>query len=432
MKLVKLLFFLTCLSLPLYVVRCKNFALCENFSPLPFTFLEVLILLTFTAWFWWKYTDIKKGNETPSRLLQRLRTPLMIPFSFFLFSGIISTFVAVDTKGALGILKAYFIEGFLFYLVAVDFLKVTSQVRFVLFSMASSAVWISAFALLQAFLDINPFAPQELVRGRVSAVYSSSNAVGLLVAPLFAFVFGWFILEYKERRKEKLWLILSGCLVLMAGGIFVSGSRGAILGLGFGGLFYLSFFLSQMNQFLKRNFSTIFLLVSLLFLACWLVLLANIAHFVPEKPSNNTLLSRTCLWEGAKNLLLERPIIGSGLNDFRETQVPYRTCSLESYQYPHNIILNFWTQTGLLGVVSFFWLSVFLVVSLLRVKKMTLLSISLVAGLVTLFGHGLVDVPFFKNDLSVQFWLFLALGSYLITVKGRRRSFQSDSSFLNN
>jgi hypothetical protein len=31
--------------------------------------------------------------------------------------------------------------------------------------------------------------------------------------------------------------------------------------------------------------------------------------------------------------------------------------------------------------------------------------------LVAVLAHGLVDVPFFKNDLSLQFWAFLALAA---------------------
>jgi len=431
MKLTRWLIFVTSFSLPLYILRCKNFAFCQDFSPLPFTFLEVLILATFAAWIYWKYTEIKKGKETVSRLLQRLRTPFLLPIVLFLLSGVIGTFVSSDLRGALGILKAYFVEGFLLYLVVYDFLIITNNLRFILFSLISSAFWLAIFAIVEAFLGISPFAPQELLRGRVSALYSTSNAIGLLLAPVLAFIFGWLLFELKFTKQSKFWVILLLSLALVSLGIYVSGSRGALLGLSLTALFYLVYFVSRGSKLLQKALPKIFLVVSVISLFGLLVFFLNIGSFTPERPSRGTFLSRPCLWEGAKNLIFDRPLVGSGLNDFRETQEPYRTCSLETYQYPHNILLNFWTQTGFLGVVSFFWLGILLSFKLLSVQKNKLIAVSLVASLVAIFGHGLVDVPFFKNDLSAQFWFLVAVGSYLVSFGGRGgASLSSNSSLL--
>ncbi|MCA9389730.1 MAG: hypothetical protein KC585_03955, partial [Candidatus Magasanikbacteria bacterium] len=68
-------------------------------------------------------------------------------------------------------------------------------------------------------------------------------------------------------------------------------------------------------------------------------------------------------------------------------------------QYPHNIILNFWVETGLAGLLAFFWI----VFAWLKKKEAMLLP------LVALLIHGLVDVPYFKNDLAIVFFLVLAL-----------------------
>ena len=37
------------------------------------------------------------------------------------------------------------------------------------------------------------------------------------------------------------------------------------------------------------------------------------------------------------------------------------------------------------------------------------LALGLMSSLIVIIIHGLVDVPYFKNDLSVIFWIFLAL-----------------------
>ena len=58
MKIVKNLAFITIVSLPLYVIRCKDFIWCV--SPIPFTLLEVLILITFSVWVAWITHSIRK------------------------------------------------------------------------------------------------------------------------------------------------------------------------------------------------------------------------------------------------------------------------------------------------------------------------------------------------------------------------------------
>ena len=141
----------------------------------------------------------------------------------------------------------------------------------------------------------------------------------------------------------------------------------------------------------------------------------NLDSFVPKDSVNNTAQSRICLWDGTKKLIAARPIFGSGLNGFMEVYPEYRTCGEEDLQYPHNIFLNFWVEVGLVGMVSFLTICSLQVRGLLKSNKNSLpLQVGLIAVFVAVLGHGLVDVPFFKNDLAAQFWLVLALGSYLL------------------
>lgn len=91
---------------------------------------------------------------------------------------------------------------------------------------------------------------------------------------------------------------------------------------------------------------------------------------------------------------------------------------LEIYLYPHNIFLNFWTELGLLGVLLFTWLIGRYFFLTWKLKKIatkqggnleTGLLVGLFGAMITVMIHGLVDVPYFKNDLSVLFWLLIAL-----------------------
>ena len=57
-------------------------------------------------------------------------------------------------------------------------------------------------------------------------------------------------------------------------------------------------------------------------------------------------------------MLAHHPIFGSGLSGFASAINPYRNGYAELQIYPHNILLNFWAETGILGLVAFGWLMV--------------------------------------------------------------------------
>ena len=66
-----------------------------------------------------------------------------------------------------------------------------------------------------------------------------------------------------------------------------------------------------------------------------------------------------------------------------------------------------------MGVVAFAWL--FIKYIWINVKNFfkgqgsKILSFTYVAILAQMIIHGLVDVPYFKNDLALVFWVILAL-----------------------
>jgi len=58
-------------------------------------------------------------------------------------------------------------------------------------------------------------------------------------------------------------------------------------------------------------------------------------------------------------MLRQHPIFGAGLSGFAERVAPFwNERHPERFIDPHNIVLNFWVETGLFGVVAFAWLLV--------------------------------------------------------------------------
>jgi O-antigen ligase len=128
--------------------------------------------------------------------------------------------------------------------------------------------------------------------------------------------------------------------------------------------------------------------------------------------------NRLALWQMSQNFLLSSPknfIFGAGIFGFSQIENQARNpAQLEALLYPHNIILNFWLELGLLGLIGFGWLIIkFFKQGLQACKLQTinckLLSLGLLAGMVAVLVHGLIDVPYFKNDLALLFWIIVAL-----------------------
>ncbi|MDQ6719839.1 MAG: O-antigen ligase family protein, partial [Candidatus Dormibacteraeota bacterium] len=125
---------------------------------------------------------------------------------------------------------------------------------------------------------------------------------------------------------------------------------------------------------------------------------------------------RVHIWEATLRMLRDHPIFGAGLNAYQSTMAPYRATSAYPVPepYPHNIALTAWTEVGILGLVAFMYLLVALAVRpWLALKRSSGLYHPLLWGLgaafVMIFVHGLVDSPYWKNDLSAEFWVLAAL-----------------------
>ena len=415
-NLLPILIAVTLFSLPLYVVRCSYFSFCV--SPVPFTLLEVFILITFG---YWLYLQIKANSLKQKLLNFQNKIPKIIQVFIFIFllSGLIGSFISPDIRAGLGMYKAYFLEGFLLFIVIFDYLQTTKNYKLIVWSLVSSALWVAVVAIFNQLLNYNPGNPAEFLdRGRVSAVYTTSNAIGLLLGPMTLLMFGYFLsLKNTEKSilKEKNLALIS--LIILVLGIWVSGSRGAFLGILAGFLFCSGFILySKLSDKVRKVITRVFNIGLLVFSAVIFLFFINISFFAKNPPIISTnfqssFKSRLCLWEGAVKIIKDRPFFGSGLSGFEKVHNEFRTCSRENSIYPHNIFLNFWTEVGIFGLISFIGICGFLFFKLIE-ERLNFLNVGIASIFVVILFHGLVDVPFFKNDLSIQFWTLLALGLY--------------------
>ncbi len=65
---------------------------------------------------------------------------------------------------------------------------------------------------------------------------------------------------------------------------------------------------------------------------------------------------------------------------------------------------------GIFGLIGFLWLSILLIIKL--VKDLSKENLILLIVFLAIIIQGIVEVPYFKNDLAIIYWLVIS--GYLI------------------
>jgi O-antigen ligase len=405
MKIAQILIFLTIFLSPLYILR--NFFILPGLDLyIPYTLLEVFILMSVGV------TGIYfvKGKYK----ITDLKTSFDLFIGVFLLAAVASLFTSYDLIGGLGIFKAYIIEPIIFYY-AVVFVSKKTNYTFIIWALISAGFWLSILGLMQKFFGWFIFAPIEYEQNRITGVYNSANSLAMFLGPLCLLVFYYFIVSVYTKPSKYLYLILFGLFIFV---LYYTRSRGGLISL-VGAMSVFTFAIITLKNKLIRRFWIVAPVTVIVCLLAFFVFLYQNYDFFPidyQSPytAGDTLQIRYFIWAGTINMLKENFIFGAGLNGFKTLYSnQYRPVQYqEQFQYPHNILLTFWTEMGIFGLFAFLLLIVNFYSVLIRnlVKSHRPVLGAAFLGILSYWMlHGMVDVPYFKNDLSLEFWTVAAL-----------------------
>lgn len=429
-------------ALPAYLIRFTVLGL-------PLTLLEAMILISFAVWF---FKNFLPGLKNLLRSRRERNTAsgrdkwFPYPFSWEIILVLIISLIAVGISdfslAALGLWKAYFFEPALLFILLFNVFKYKNDWRRIFGALLISAASVAIFAIYQkitgqllppAWVNSNPF--------RVTSFFNYPNAIGLYLAPLVMIFSGWLFYELKEKNLQNIWrpILISGGIIISLLAIWFAHSEGAVVGL-MAALIIFGLFANKKLRIITLG-----------------VLILAIVLTGTYAPLKNKVLEKITLsdlsgeikqqqWkETFKMLKGEKFFIGAGLNGYQAAVAPYHQEGIffnrdhlenfdarayasaeirakywqpvEIYLYPHNIILNFWSELGLAGMLVFVWimlkylyLGLALSVSYERERRTEkYLTLGLMTAMIAIIVHGLVDVPYFKNDLAAMFWILIAL-----------------------
>ncbi len=373
---------------PLYVLRF-------SIGGLPLNALEILIpifLLIFLSWL------AKKSHIQDFLVFLKNQSKINYIFIGLLaIAAIISFAISPDKHRAFGLLGAFFIEPMLVYFPAQYlFADEKNKTRFIKWLFILIGI-ISAYAVLQYFTLIG--LPQQWWGNaaepkRALSIFEYPNAYALYLAPLLA-----FLLPFVFQKNINKWHKIAYAIGLA--GLLLSLSRGGWLGFAAAAAFFAFF---RSNKTTKKYLLALFIAGALIIAAVPNLRYRVILPFVGEKST----VSRYSLWHTADKMIKDSPLLGKGLYGFQTDFNAYNTDpNLQAINFPHNIFLNFWVETGLLGLISF--LAICIIAFIKAWKSKTLAATGITLFLIALFVHGQVDAPYLKNDLALVFWIILAM-----------------------
>jgi O-antigen ligase len=313
------------------------------------------------------WPELRSGGLKRLKALPKLTqwgAALMVP------ALIISVTVAQVRHEALGAAVAWFLVPMLLtVLIIASGIEVTALV----FGIVVAALIQTAYGLQLLPIQQEP---------RLVGTFTSPNFYAAVVVPA---IFLSLLLPMKGK-----WLPM----IVLLWGLILSQSLGGFLGLIGGGL-YLIFIL------VKDTRARLAMAVLVFLIGC------TGAFIAKQRFSNNpssSLVSRQQIWHVAWEVGKEHPLTGVGLKNFdniylQKVNTVYAAPLEYNVPEPHDLYLAFWLDLSVVGLVAM----------LLIIGGAVIQGGIVVAPLVALLVHGLVDTPIFKLELAVLFWLYIAL-----------------------
>lgn len=445
--------YLITFSMPLYLWRFSVFGI-------PSTALEAMIYILFLVWVINKlnFTHTSRSKQTPVRLclVKNItagfkKNAMLNTGIILLFLGVmISTFVSSDTKTSLGILKSWFFDPFLFFLVLISVIKTKDQIVSSLAAWLFSGIAVSIAGIF--YLLNNDLAFDR----RLSAFFLSPNHLAMYISPAFLISSTFLLHKINSKGIKKLeignleirkylnYKLQITVLLIIFIPLYFTHSYGAFLGISAGLFYMLGKGIFRRSQSKKKKS---YLVAALIILSFGVVLGYGKMGQIENSSGRSSFHSRLMIWNTAAEIIKDNPLFGIGPGTFQDVYLSYAGRFSKPYlewavPQPHNIFLAFYLQTGLIGFVGF----ILILVWFFQRRRHYRISPTgndinnnpisnqindiIISLMIYILVHGLVDATYWKNDLALMFWTVVGLNLTTFEMYAKLPSCNKDSSNL--
>ena len=293
--------------------------------------------------------------------------------------------------------------------------------KIVLYSFAV-ALFVSSIAVICQYHFLDKLRPGGL--------YFQPNHFASMMDVLLPFA-TMFILKNANECKNKILIIISFILVFLGFySLFLSGSRGGIIGILMGLLLCLICYLFR--KFKLSHFIIVLLSILILFAGGMFTAYNSMPDLFQRSYDNERLL----LIESSYNMWNDHKLFGVGLDNWdEEYNSKYKLPQAkEKLDMPHNILAFFFSTTGLIGGLGYIIFIVgifsFLVKHLhnCQNKQMIFIILAMLWALFAINIHGMVDVGLNNKFVMRLFSGTLGLAAAYLCLEKQKGDYENDKN----
>jgi O-antigen ligase len=332
----------------------------------------------------------------------------------YLLVATLSALVAQRRDLALSEWRVVFIEPALFYFLLRAMRPTLREVWAVVDAFVLGGLLVALYGLWQYTTGQNLITAEGGLL-RLRSIYGSPNNVALYLDRLLPLLVAMGLLGTRALHGRRWWIYLAS-IPPVGLALLLTFSKGALL-LGIPAGLLIVFWIWQRRAG-RRTWPWVVAGVAAGALAL------GIAGQVPALAARLDLFGETGflrlnLWRAAVNMFADHPWLGVGPDNFlyayRGRYILDAAWQEPNLNHPHNVVLDFATRLGLLGLLIGGWLiweaARAVAGSIRRADGVRLpLTAGLGGALAAILAHGLVDHSLFLIDLSFVFFLLLGIG----------------------
>lgn len=246
--------------------------------------------------------------------------------------------------------------------------------------------------LIAKFLDLTC---QQINNKRIYSTFGNPNVAGNWFAIMILVSLYFCSLESKYNR---LFYKLATCLFTVA--LFLTGSRGAFIGLAFG---LLIFYICKFN-ISKKNTVLLVSMFIIIFIVTFVPI--PILDKIIDHNVGRSFYNRIRIWRGCIEMIKVKPFIGWGLMAVCDNGAKYISQYHKTLFHAHNIWITFMNTLGIIGLSIYLYIKVNLFKGLKTLYREGCTLLPMLAGIQALIiGHGLVDFTLIAPQPALLFIL---------------------------
>lgn len=393
------------LTTPFYVPPLPKPILGFQFSP-----VEVFTLVTAAAWFTRSAFEIGSARRR-GRVYLNWPRPRRTDWAVLAFIAVAtaSLFFPERLGVALSEWRVVIIEPALFYLLLRAIKPSAHEMWVVLDSLLLSGLIIAGYGLWQ-YVSGQDLITAEGGLLRLRSIYGSPNNVALYLDRLLPLLIAMWLLGTRvtHGRRRSLY---AAAIAPIGVALLLTFSKGALfLGIPASLLFILWVWRRRTS---RRTWTWV---LGFALLGVTIFAVASRISVLTDRLNlfGVTGVFRIQLWQSAVNMFIDHPWFGVGLDNFlyayRGRYILEAAWQEPNLSHPHNIILDFATRLGILGLLAGGWMIWQTIQELIRAllvadPEWLPVAVGMGGALVAMLAHGIVDHSLFLVDLSFLFFL---------------------------